>query len=225
MGIVIDLNETDANIAQVPIYLVKPDGTPQTDLTGITSTYRKPGGAGGELARALTVIGNGRFLMPLTTAGDLDTTGIGWVTITGATIISFVDWVEVKTKIPTNPLLTSDARVAHLDADVSSRASAAAVASVAAQVTAVQADTDDIQLRCTRIAGLLHENAMVDQVTYGSGALAVIFRVRIFADAAALAAAVPGHANGADGEIARYSGSCVDAGSGQFSSFKVQRTL
>jgi hypothetical protein len=76
-----------------------------------------------------------------------------------------------------------------------------------------------------RLLGLTNENAMIDNITWGSNNLIVLGRVRVFADAAALAAAVPGHANGADSELYRYSISCVDIGSGQYSSYKLSRQL
>lgn len=76
-----------------------------------------------------------------------------------------------------------------------------------------------------RVLGLLHENAMVDNVVYGAQNIITSARVRVFADAAALAAAVAGHANGADGEVFRYTITGVDAGSGQFTSHKISRAL
>lgn len=76
-----------------------------------------------------------------------------------------------------------------------------------------------------RVAGLLRENSMLDNITYGSNNMIVIGRLRCFADATALGAAVAGHANGADGEIARYTVSAVDATGGQFSSWKFAQTL
>lgn len=55
----------------------------------------------------------------------------------------------------------------------------------------------------TRLLGLAHDNAMVDECVYSSGKL-TSSRIRVFANAAALAAAAPGEADGADSEIARY---------------------
>lgn len=76
-----------------------------------------------------------------------------------------------------------------------------------------------------RIIGLLQDNSMIDNITFGSNNIITLARVRVFADAAALASAVPGHANGADGEIYRYTITAVDAGSGQFTSFNKSRSL
>lgn len=76
-----------------------------------------------------------------------------------------------------------------------------------------------------RVLGLLHENAMVDSVVYGGQNVITSARVRVFANAAALAAAGAGNANGADGEVFRYTITGFDAGSGQFTSHKISRGL
>ncbi len=51
--------------------------------------------------------------------------------------------------------------------------------------------------------GVLKPNSMEDNLVYSSGKLSSS-RLRVFANAAGLAAAVPGHANNADGEVERY---------------------
>lgn len=75
------------------------------------------------------------------------------------------------------------------------------------------------------IVGLLHENSMIDNVSYADGNLIVSARKRQFADQTALNAASPGSPNGTDGEIARWTVTAVDGGSGQFTSWKQERTL
>lgn len=83
----------------------------------------------------------------------------------------------------------------------------------------------DFITKLDRIAGLMHENSLLDEITYGGSNLITLARLRVFADAAAKAAATPGAANNADSEVYRYTISAVDAGSGQFSSFGIVRTL
>jgi hypothetical protein len=74
-------------------------------------------------------------------------------------------------------------------------------------------------------AGASHENSVIDNITWGSSNIVVVARERVFASAAAANAAVPGHADNADGEIRRYTITAVDITGGQFSSWKKTRTL
>jgi hypothetical protein len=88
-----------------------------------------------------------------------------------------------------------------------------------------QLDAATITSIQTRIFGLLQENAMIDNIIFGSNNLILSARVRVFADSTTLASAVAGHSNGADGEIERYTITAVDIGAGQFSSFTKARNL
>jgi hypothetical protein len=74
------------------------------------------------------------------------------------------------------------------------------------------------------IGGLLHRNATVDNVVRSGGSL-VSARLRIFANAAALAAAVVGAADDANGEIRRYAITGTVDGNGRMSSFKATQVL
>lgn len=60
------------------------------------------------------------------------------------------------------------------------------------------------------LAGMNHKNAVVDKYVYNARRFATSFRVRVFADAAAAAAATIDAADNADGEIARYVGTSTD---------------
>jgi hypothetical protein len=92
MATPIQVNASTQAERDVEIYLEKLDGTPQTDLTGLTITYMKPGGT--DTTKTLTSDGNGRYRMQLT-SGDVNTTGVGWVDVTGTTIIPYHDAVKI----------------------------------------------------------------------------------------------------------------------------------
>ncbi len=68
-------------------------------------------------------------------------------------------------------------------------------------------------------------NSMLDKFVYNGNKMATSSRLRVFADATALAAAVPGHADNADGEIERYAVAGVDGGSGLPSSVTYTRVF
>lgn len=76
-----------------------------------------------------------------------------------------------------------------------------------------------------RLLGLLHENSMIDNVSYGDQSIITSARIRHFASAAALAAATPGNANGTDSETRRWLITCDDAGGGEYNSYKIARQL
>lgn len=72
-------------------------------------------------------------------------------------------------------------------------------------LVAIESDEklDDIKSLIGDIAGLLHRNALVDNVSYTSGKLTAA-RVRVFADSTALGAATEGAPDGDDDEVARF---------------------
>lgn len=76
----------------------------------------------------------------------------------------------------------------------------------------------------TAILALLHQNSMVDNQTYSGNDLTG-FRLRKFADAAALAAATPGAADGADGEIYRFIGVATYVSAGKADMFTLQQVF
>lgn len=109
--------------------------------------------------------------------------------------------------IPTNPLLDDDARLDHLDADISSVGGGG--------------DT-------SRLNGLLHENALVDKQDYDSDGNLISARVRVFADATAAGAASAWNgaspADDAEGETQRYVVTATYA-AGRLKSYKLVRSL
>lgn len=93
---------------------------------------------------------------------------------------------------------------------------------------------EDVELdtMVARVLGLNHENALMDGgagvltgPTYSAKKVLLSARVRVFEDAAALALASAGAANGADGEIYRYTVTGEDTGAGLAKSFKIARAL
>lgn len=68
-------------------------------------------------------------------------------------------------------------------------------------------------------------NSMLDNCTYNFRKFLTGGRVRIFESAAALAAAVAGHADGVDGEIYRYTYVGTDRGDGVSSAFTISQEL
>lgn len=103
---------------------------------------------------------------------------------------------------------------------------------VAAAVTAIAAAITALGVSVARVLGLLHENAMLDGgagvltgPTYSDNNVLESARLRVFANAAALAAATEGAANGADGEIYRYAITGADNGDGLAASFQIAKEL
>ncbi len=83
----------------------------------------------------------------------------------------------------------------------------------------------DFLTTLSRLEGLLHENAIIDQISYGDSNLIISARERIFASAAAANAATPGASNNADGEVFRNTVTVIQTSDGQWSSFKKVRAL
>jgi hypothetical protein len=93
-----------------------------------------------------------------------------------------------------------------------------------AQAGSSQQATSDVEVK--KPDGLHNiPNSMLDNFTYNANKLPTSCRQRVFADATALAAAVPGHADGADGEIERHTITGVDGGLGLPSSVRYARTF
>lgn len=118
----------------------------------------------------------------------------------------------------TNPDSTSKIRLLPGSGRLAVDERTATTAAVQASLTTALADLD-------RVLALQHRHTMLDNFVYGANNVVTSVRKRIFADAAALAAATPGAGNGADGEVKRYTCTAVDAGSGQISSFKQTENL
>lgn len=76
-----------------------------------------------------------------------------------------------------------------------------------------------------RLLGLLHHNSRLDNTTYAANGLMTSARLRVFATAAACTAAVDGAADGADGEVQRYTLTTVDEGDGRVLSFRITEAL
>ena len=68
-------------------------------------------------------------------------------------------------------------------------------------------------------------NSILDNATYNTRKFLTGARVRIFASHAAYAAAVVGHADGADGEIYRFTYTGADRGDGVAASFGIDQVL
>lgn len=77
------------------------------------------------------------------------------------------------------------------------------------------------------IRGLLQENALLDNVVNNAGGFMTSGRVRVFASQAALNAATPGAANGAEGEVRRFLVTSVPTvvGGALLSNYKLERDL
>ncbi len=103
-------------------------------------------------------------------------------------------------------------------------ATTAALTAVAAQATAIQADTTAIIAKLVILGGLLHHNTMIDNVTFGSGNMLTLWRVRAFDTKAHKDAATPGNVGLELGELVRFEGSAVDEGGGTWSSMSLTQT-
>lgn len=205
----LELNESDANYKVVPVYLVAVDGTPYAgSLSGFTITYKKPGGTDDDRTSKLTAISAGRYALALDTAGDLTTAGIGWISITKTGVIQpFVEPVRIRTGVTTLTL----AAIAAANWDLTSLSSHRAAGSFG----------ELLQV----IAGLLHVNARLDNLTYGDNAVMTAARLRVFASKAAADSASPGADDNSDSEIFRFTITATDAGDGEIGNYKFVRNL
>lgn len=96
---------------------------------------------------------------------------------------------------------------------------------IAASFTATATLIAAVSSALIDIGGLMHRNSMADNFTYDvtTGEM-LTCRVRVFANAAALVAAVAGHVDNADGEVRRYTmtGTLL---SGKLETFKARQVL
>lgn len=128
--------------------------------------------------------------------------------------------------------LKADA-VTEIQAGLATAANLAIVAGyVDTEIGTLQTSVTALGVQLARVLGLNHENALLDGgagvvtgPTYSAKKVMLSGRLRVFADAAALAAATAGAANGADGEIYRYTVTGEDTGAGLAKSFKIARGL
>ncbi len=152
----IDINENDAGLRKVPVFLVDQAGDGYTgSLAFFTITFSKPGAGDVDRTAFLTAIGGGRYTLDLP-AGDVDTAGAGWIVITKpGTIRPFVDPVMIRPSVRaaitagtgtvtaaiTAAIATIDA---HTDTEtaVVIAALATVTTAITAAVTAVNAHTD-----------------------------------------------------------------------------------
>lgn len=105
-------------------------------------------------------------------------------------------------------------------------------AAVSPNVTGVyennQAFTETISLigqKLDIIAGLLHLNSRLDNITYNGSGLMTAARLRVFASAAAANSATAGAADNADSEVYRFLIAGVDDGSGALGNYKLTKVL
>jgi hypothetical protein len=204
----IQLNEATVELRRVPVYLEDLNGDGQASTAGLTAVYRDPQ-TGSDGAVALVADGgDGRYYVQLS-AGQVDTAGLGWIKVSGATIITYVDAVVV---LPLHTTLdaTNLALIAAANWDLADMASHRVAGSFG----------ELMQLAI----GLMNGNSKIDNIVYGAQNVMTSARRRVFASKVALDAAVDGHANDADGEIFRFTITAVDAGSGQITSYKETRT-
>jgi hypothetical protein len=206
-------NEAVNELREVGVRLVDSSGSPVSGISGTAVVkVAKPGAnlvaATGTLTEVTGGASGGGYRYRFA-AAEVDTVGDVQLEITHASIVPFYDGIDV---YPAHRALEYAANwitAAKLDPDVTTELQSGLA--TAAQVN--------------RVLFLMHDNSMIDNVSYGAQGVITSARVRGFADATALGAAVAGHADNADGETFRATISAVDAGSGQFSSYKIARSL
>ena len=205
-----------ANLREVPVRLLDSSGSPVTGIGGaVTIKVAKAGdntlgagGAGTVLTEVTSGASGGGYRLTFD-AADIDTPGWLHYEITHASIVPVYDAVYVRPALRPTDVADNFLTANKLDPDVTTELQSGLA--TAAQVN--------------RVLFLMHENSMIDNVSYGAQGVITSARVRGFASAGALAAATPGNADNADGETFRAPVSAVDAGSGQFSSYKIARSL
>lgn len=114
--------------------------------------------------------------------------------------------------------------VTELQAGLATATNLATVAGyIDTEVADIQTRVIALQAAVARVLGLAHENAMLDNHTYSAGKLTGA-RLRVFADATALGAAVAGHADGTDSETQRYTIAVTYSGN-DVATYKITRAL
>ena len=172
---------------------------------------------------AANAIGASQIAANAITSSQLDATAVSEIQAGLATSASLAtaqtDLDNIQTRLPAALVGgRMDSSVGAMAADTVTASALAADAVTEIQSgLATQSDAFDI-------AGLLHRNAMIDNVVHDGNGFMTSARLRVFSDAAALAAASAGAADNADGEISRYTLTGT-ATSNLLSSFKVGKTL
>lgn len=227
-------DESSAALRKVPVFLQSPGGAPYSGtLAAATITFRKPGGAGGEIdvsgAIAAVGSGTGRWEITLTT-GQVDTAGNGWIDIVDAGITAeFHDYVRITNgNADVVALLPTaldggfmKAQVKGIDATPRD-AIAGAVWDVAIGGHVASGSFGEL---LQIIAALVHHNGRIDNITFDADHLLTAGRLRCFASASAANSSTPGASNNADGETRRFTISATSTGSGEFSTWLLTRTL
>lgn len=195
------LGELTANRRRPKLYLVDAtDGiTPETGEAAGQPQISKNGGAWANTAATLVAIGNGGYYVELT-AAELDTLGDISVRYKSANTAEFQMTFPVVAYDPFVVLATSQ------------------------EMTSVMAGLNDVGDVAARVAGLLHENALLDNEVYDGNGIMTAARLRVFPNATALAAATPAAANDADHELQRYQINASLVGS-QMSTYKISRQI
>lgn len=121
----------------------------------------------------------------------------------------------------------------NLDATVSSRATSAALTAVGSDVAALGVDLDSVATATAalaadvaRLLGLSHDNVVIDNTVFdvATGVLTA-WRARVFANAGSANAATDGQADGAAGEIYRWTGTATPQAASQFALHRLVRAL
>lgn len=144
--------------------------------------------------------------------------------LTGGAVPANVQrWVDTAVPAPTvNGVPDVRMATSAADAITNDTLSATAIAEIqsglatSGQMTSVLQDT-------ASIAGLLHKNSMLDQTTYDSSGILTSGRIRCWNDPSAIPA-LPGGADGADGETQRYRITATVSG-GRLTSYKIVQEL
>lgn len=225
--------QSEATSARKKFWFVCVDDTDgKTAKTGLTFTGAevqiiKTGGAFASMTNIATIVErtDGLYEGELT-AEELDTLGPVGAKIEKATVRTTI--LQLGQVVPWDPyaLIATAAAQTTITAYVDTIETTLASMDTKLDTIDNFLDTEIAQIAddVADVAGLLHRNSMVDNTTYVSNFL-ISARIRVFANAAALASATPGAANGANGEIRRYTLTGIDEGGGKVGSFKISRDL
>ena len=235
------LNESNASLREVSVRLLNPSTgapVPGKSQANVTIKTAKPGAnlvaSSATLTEVTGGVSGGGYRLRFTT-GEVDTLGELHYEITDASIQPVYDAVTIESPFRaldidaaaiTAAKFAADAIDANaLKTDAIDEIKAAVATAVWAGAVSSNRPAGSMGEILQVLAGILRNNVLIDNPTYGTNNLLTAARVRVFANAADCNAATPG-AGGDEGAIFKFSISADDAlNGGRFNSWKQTRTL
>jgi hypothetical protein len=236
-------NEATAVMRETTVILTDAGGNPLSGLDASKVTIKIAKAGGNFVASTATLtevtggaVTDGEYRLRFA-SGEVDTAGDLAVEISSgtSTITTLTGYVPITPACRSVDLADGFFTAAKFAADA---ITSTVIATDAIDAAAIKADAvtkiqsglaTDASMQL--VLGLHRRNSLLDggsgqaTVIYNGNHLMTTARLRVFASSVALAAATPGAADNADGEIQRYTITGTDTGSGLVATFKLAQVL